>query len=138
MNDFLESLDEYISLDKTESLGYATISSQVITSIDVTINEPLYNHILPYLPISFSILEEISSMNNNKNINNVFAKGTISEHKDNFDTKIEFIHDTKYTIDTTILSLYPIPYHSTSAIPTVGKHYLISKPNTTDVFLYCL
>lgn len=139
MNEFLECLDEYISLDKSKALGYATINSQVITSIDPIIDHSLYNHVLSFLPISLSVLEEISTINN-QNINNIYVKGTIIKQTKDFETTIQFINDTnKYTIDKSIISIYPIPHHLTT-VPIVGKHYLVSKsnPEHDDVFLYCL
>ena len=141
MDNFITSLEDYISSLKSRTLDYATNHSQVLVAIIENDEEILYNKLLSYLPISLSILEE-TEISNNNNVSNynkvIYVKGTIiNQSNDNIDNKVELDID-QYTIDTTLLALYPIPLHLTT-VPIVGRHYLISnKRNNNGILIDCL
>ena len=142
MANFISSLEDYTSSllnNKSGTLDYATIHSKVLVAIEND-KEPLYNKLLSSLPISISLLEEIELCNNNNNHNKViYVKGTIINQNDNdIYNKVELEIDQFTTIDTSLLSLYPIPLHL-KTLPIVGTHYLISKKrNKNGIFIDCL
>jgi hypothetical protein len=135
---FITSLEDYMS--SLGSLDYATIHSQVLVAIEnENKEESLYNKLLSSLPMSISVLEDIELCNNHNNHNKViYVKGTIINQNDNdINNKVELDID-QFTIDTTLLSLYPIPLHL-KTIPIVGTHYIISKKrNNNGIFIDCL
>jgi len=138
---FITSLEDYTSSlnNKSGTLDYATIHSNVLVAIENDKEESLYNKLLSSLPMSLSVLEEIELCNNNNNHNKViYVKGTIINQNDNdIYNKVELDID-QLPIDTTLLSLYPIPLHL-KTVPIVGKNYLISKKrNNNGIFIDCL
>lgn len=142
MQELVTALHDYVSFKKS-LLGYASINNNVLVSIAKTNDETLYKKLLSTLPISLSILEEISIRNSVSNVhytndNNptIYVKGMIIGQSNN-SNKIKLEID-QYNKDASLLTLYSIP-SILITIPIVGNYYLISnRQNNNGTFINCL
>lgn len=146
MQELVTALHDYV-LFKKSLLGYASINNNVLVSITKTNDETLHKKLLSNLPISLSILEEISIRNNVSNVhytnddNNpmIYVKGMIigQSNNDINSNTIELEID-QYNINASLSTLYSIPSILTT-LPIVGNYYLISnRQNNNGTFINCL